>query len=319
MAQYQRKLKKGLRWWYKFNFNGQVYFSKAIYLSKSEARKAENVLYEEVSTKARNPYQKPVLSLMEVINERLDEVQTKKSKAYYKDNKRYYKILLEVLGDVSIEQVKRADIENILLSTSQNQKSKGGDNYVVNNMLSIFKALFNHAIDRNELLIKNPCNGIKPFSVSKKLKYIPSDEDIEAVKAICDDEQKNLIDFVMETGCRINEALRIEIADVYDDYIVLYTRKSKDSNLVPRKVPRPKSLCINGLKSDDRIYNRWSNIPKFLKRKVNELNQRSWSWHNLRHRYASLLSKQGIPLFEVMTLLGHSNLKTTQNYLQLLP
>ena len=317
MAQYQRKLKKGKRWWYKFNFDGQVYFSKAIYLSKSEARKAENVRYDEVSTNARNPSQKPILNLLEAINDRLDFVQTKKSKAYYSDNKRYYKILLETLGNVSIEQIKRADIENILLTVSQNQKSKGGDNYVVNAMLAIYKALFNHAIDRNELTIKNPCIGIELYPVNKKLKYIPSDEDIEAVKAICYDEQKNLIDFVKETGCRISEALRLKATDVNKDFIVLYTRKSRNSNLVPRKVPRPKCLKITGV--EDRVFSRWSDTPKFLERKVKELKQRSWNWHNLRHRYASLLSKQGTPIFEVMTLLGHSNLKTTQNYLQLLP
>ena len=317
MAQYQRKLKKGKRWWYKFDFDGQVYFSKAIYLSKSEAKKAENARYEEVSTIARNPSQKSILNLLEAINDRLDFVQTKKSKSYFSDNKRYYKILLETLGNVSIEQVKRADIENILLMVSQKQKSKGGDNYVVNAMLAIYKALFNHAIDRNELTIKNPCVGIESYSVNKKLKYIPSDKDIEAVKAICDDGQKNLIDFVMETGCRINEALRLKTTDVFEDYIVLYTRKSKNSDLVPRKVPRPK--CIEITKSKEITFDRWSDTPKFLERKVKELEQRSWNWHNLRHRYASLLSKQGTPLFEIMALLGHSNLKTTQNYLQLLP
>lgn len=134
---------------------------------------------------------------------------------------------------------------------------------------------------------------------------------------MCDDGQKNLIDFVMETGCRISEALRLKVIDVNKDFIVLYTRKSKNSDLVPRKVPKPE--CLEITKAKERVFDRWSDTPKFLERKVKELEQRSWNWHNLRHRYASLLSRQGIPLFEVMALLGHSNLKTTQNYLQLLP
>ena len=319
MAQYKRKLKAGERWWFKFDYQGTTYFSKTIYLSKFEARKAENALYDEVTTNARMPSLMPILSLSEAINERLEEVQTKKSFDYYKDNKRYYSILLSSLGDVAIDQIKRVDIENILLAVSQKQKIKGGDNYVVNTMLAIYKALFNHAIQRRDLNIKNPCFGIKPFSVSKKLKYIPSDNDIEAVKNFCDDGQKSLIDFVMQTGCRINESLRILVSDVYEDYIVLQTRKSKNSDLIPRKVPKPECLKIAGLKSDDRIFSRWSDTPKFLEHKVKELNQKSWSWHNLRHRYASMLSKNNTPLFQIMILLGHSNLKTTQGYLQLLP
>lgn len=99
--------------------------------------------------------------------------------------------------------------------------------------------------------IKNNRNRIKQFSVNKKLKYIPSDEDIEAVKEIFGDGQKNLIDFVMETGCRISEALRLKAIDVNKDFIVLYTRKSKNSDLVPRKVPRTKCLEITEVK--DRV------------------------------------------------------------------
>jgi integrase len=318
MSQYKRKIKKGDFWWYKFSFNNETYFSKAIYLSKNEAKRAEGVKYEELSLNERNPTQKPILSLMEAINERLDFVKVKKSIVYYKDNKRYYKILFEKLGNCSIDEIKRPAIENILLDVSKKQKSKGGDNYVVNTMLAVYKVLFNYVVERHDLSIKNPCTGIKLFSINKKLKYIPSDNDIEAIRSVCDDGQKALIDFVMESGCRINEALRLSVENVNSDNIVLYTRKSRNSNLVPRKIPIPKSLNITGLKPQERVFSRWDDTPKFLTRKVKELGQKSWSWHNLRHRYASLLSKNGKPLFEIMILLGHSNLKTTQNYLQLI-
>ena len=47
--------------------------------------------------------------------------------------------------------------------------------------------------------------------------------------------------------------------------------------------------------------------------------QRNWNWHNLRHRRASIWhNKEKRPLYEVMVLLGHSNIKTTQGYLQLI-
>jgi len=88
---------------------------------------------------------------------------------------------------------------------------------------------------------------------------------------------------------------------------------------MPRKVPRPECLPYEEYNKPERIFKRWTDQPRFLEKKVKELNQKSWSWHNLRHRYASKLSKEGRPLFEIMSLLGHSNLSTTQNYLQLLP
>ncbi|MFC1863652.1 tyrosine-type recombinase/integrase [Thermodesulfobacteriota bacterium] len=158
--------------------------------------------------------------------------------------------------------------------------------------------------------------GLEYYSVDRKLKYIPSDEQIRAVKQICDPDQSMLIEFLGETGAGINEALRLTANDVFDDYVILYTRKSKNSDLIPRKVPKPS--CFNGLTFEGRVFKVWTFYPEFLKRKVRKLKQPYWNFHNLRHRYASKLSKEGKPLFEIMMLLGHSNLSTTQNYLQLI-
>ncbi|MFA5011150.1 MAG: tyrosine-type recombinase/integrase [Ignavibacteria bacterium] len=319
MSQYSRKLKTGIKYWYKFSYSGKTYISKCIYISKAEAKRAENRKFDEVSRKARDlDSETTSITLLEAINARLDYVKTKKCKAYYKDNKRYYKVILEVLGNIPIENIKRADIENLLLQTSQRLQKRNKDNYVVNAMLAIYKALFNHVIDQYDLSIKNPCHRIKHFSVVKRLKYIPKDKDIEAVKKICDNNQKFLIDFIVETGARINEALKVKGSDIFDEYVVLYTRKSKNSNLVPRKIPRPKCLKRIRLKPDELLFPNWIEQPKFLERKVKTLGQKSWGFHNLRHRYASLLSKQGKPLYEIMSLLGHSNLSTTQIYLQLI-
>ena len=79
MAQYLRILKKGNRWWFKFSYQSKIYFSRAIYLSKIEAKRAEHEKYEEISNQARNPSQKPVLGLLEAMNERLDYIKIKKS------------------------------------------------------------------------------------------------------------------------------------------------------------------------------------------------------------------------------------------------
>lgn len=318
MAQYSRKLRKGTRWWYKFDYDGKTFFSSAIYLSKNEAKKAENSKYEEVSNQDRNPSQKSVLSLLEAITERLDYVEVKKSKDYYKDNKRYYTTLLNELGDVPIDSITRKDINDFLFKKATKAQEAGRDNYAINYMLNLFKALFNYAIESHELLIRNPCLGIKPFSVKKKLKYIPSDEDIEAVRVMCDAEQLLLLDFIAETGARINEPLKVTGKDIFDDYVILYTKKSRNSNVVPRKVPKPDCIKHIPVQPSEKLFKRWSDTPKFLERKIRSLGQKEWNWHNLRHRRASLWSKQGLPLYEIMSRLGHSNLSTTQKYLQLL-
>jgi integrase len=121
----------------------------------------------------------------------------------------------------------------------------------------------------------------------------------------------------METGCRINEALRFSDNDVLDSEIVLYTWKSKNSNLTGRKIPQP--CCIKNLHFEGRLFKRWSVYPRFLEKLLSMSGQRIWGFHNLRHQYASLLSKRNAPRYRIMELLGHQKLSTTQLFLQTLP
>lgn len=317
MPCYKKLLSKGERWFFKFDFHGITHFSKAIYLSKAEAKKAEAIEFNKADLKLRNPQSSEDITLLQAINERLDYVLTTKSKKYYLDNKRYLRALYG-LKDVLLRDISKNDIIEHLLEVSSELQKQEKDNYKTNAMLRAFKALFNHAISGHDLNMKNPCNGIKFFPVIRRLKYIPPDKDIQAIMDICTDEQKRLLQFLMETGCRINEALKLTGSDIIEEFIVLTTRKSKNSDLVPRKLLLPECLIGLSYLPDQKIFAMWDEQPKFLERKQKKLGQRSWGFHSLRHRKASLWSKEGKPLYELMVLLGHKNLSTTQKYLQLL-
>ena len=118
MAQYSRKIRIGLRWFYKFNFQGVTYRSQCIYLTKKEADRAQRNKHDELDKKLRNPYLQADFGLLEAINERLDFLVVKKSLKYYKENKTYFKILLNRFGNISITTLKRTDINNLLLDSS---------------------------------------------------------------------------------------------------------------------------------------------------------------------------------------------------------
>ncbi len=312
MGQYKRKIKKGVRWYYSGQYLTTKYHSKAIYLTKGECAKAEREELKELDKEARNPSND--IKLKALMENRLDEIEARKSKDYYRENRRYFKSALAEFGDVMASEVTKSMANDLLIKEAQRLRKEKKSNFKVNSMLRSLKALFNYGNKIYDLDLKNPFN-LDFYPIDINLKYIPPEGHIVAVKAECNEIQSLLIDFVDQTACRIMEACRFKYSDVDGDIITLWTRKSRNSNLTPRRIPVPN--CIDGLKGKGKVFP-YSVLPRYLERKITKLKLPVFSWHNLRHRRASLWANSGMSLFEISHRLGHSNLKTTQGYLQLL-
>ena len=127
----------------------------------------------------RNPRQD--MLLIDLMNSKLDELKLKKSKTYYKENRRYFKMFYERVGDVKASEVTKPQINTFLADFSKDLLSRGKTNHKVNSCLRSLKALFFYGIRVNDLDIKNPCVGLEFYPVAKKLKYIPTDKDIESI------------------------------------------------------------------------------------------------------------------------------------------
>ncbi|MFA6472927.1 MAG: site-specific integrase [Candidatus Latescibacterota bacterium] len=315
MGVYKRKLSKGIRYFFSGQYKGQKYFSRATYLTKTDCQKAEREHLQKLDTEVqKNPGN---LSIFQLITSRLDELKNNKSKSYYKESKRYFKLLLDYTGNVPVTDITKVQVNHISQTLARYLKARGKTNHKANACLRSLKALFNFGIVIYDIEMRNPCLGIKMLPVDIKLKYIPPDEEIRAVKEHCDREEAFLIDFVDQTGCRINEAVRLTYEDIEGDLLTLWTHKAKNSNLTPRRIPIP--LCLKDKKKGNgKVFKRWVSLPRFLSDKITELGFKKWGFHNLRHRRASLWAKEGRTLLEIMQLLGHSNLSTTQKYLQIL-
>lgn len=313
MGQYRRKLKKGERWFYSGQYLSQKYFSKAIYLTKQEAKKAERDRINQIDEEQRKA--KSDITLFDLMEHRLDFLQINKSVYYYHENKRYFKIALDYFGqDVKASSITKEDANELFLTIAKRLKEEKKQNYSVNAMQRTLKALWNYGI-RFYGLEKNPICFAQPYPIDIKLKRIPTDKEINDVRKKSNDKERFLIDFVDQTACRISEALRFKADDIDAELITLWTRKAKNSNLTPRRIPKPE--CLKKYKGKGKVFP-WTDHPGFLEKKIKTLKQKKWNWHSLRHRRASIWASNQMPLIEIMQRLGHSNLQTTQKYLQLL-
>lgn len=309
MAVNKRRLSSGIKWYSRGQHLNVPYYSQAIFDTRGQALKWEREEQRRIEDRKINNS----MSLKELLTARLDFLELNKNRHYYEDNKRHAKVILDEFGDISVSEITPKMANELILKQLRRCKVKKLTNHRANAFATNFRSFFNYGIKKMGLDMKNPCSGFEKFSVDHKIKFIPTDEMIKAVMDICTTEQKALIQFCYETACRISEALNFTVKDILKDSIVLYTRKSRHGNLVPRVLPKPE---LPKLPKKGRVFHQWDRRPDFLWAKIIKLGQPIWSWHSIRHFRTHKWALDGEPLVSIMAKLGHSSVETTMIYLR---
>jgi integrase len=188
----------------------------------------------------------------------------------------------------------------------------------------MIKALFEHGVER-DMLRENPCRKIKFYPISKKKKYIPPKEDIQKVLQAASPKDRRYLLVIIHTLARVNEINNLKWEDVYDDYLILRTRKAKNSDLTERKVAINDTLkeVIKGVpKIGEYVFCYTSTKKPYLRRlktlkaACKKAGVKEFGFHALRHYGASKLASEGVPLTDIQVILGHQKVTTTSIYLQ---
>ena len=296
------------KWAYDFWKNGRR-IRQAGFSTKLEAQ------IEEVE--ARKNLKKMNSDFIGLCESRLKEIQLRRTPKYFEENLKLIKTLIRLWG--TKKEVTREDVEEYL-----DGKAKQSTTSVGNKELRFIKALFNHGIQR-EWFTYNPAGRVKYFPVEKKKKYIPSVEDVIKVLSVISSEQRDYLLVVINTVARIGEINNLRWDDVYDDYLILKTRKAKNSNVKERKIPFNDSLreiLARLPRQGEHVFINPKTGRPFDYRKQFLLNAcarakvKPFGFHSLRHLGASRLNQEGIPLTDIQKILGHERASTTDIYLQ---
>lgn len=301
--------KHGKTWRYDFLKDG-VRYKKGGFKTKGEAIQAE--------AEARTGAKSINTDFLKLCNSRLEEVELRRSKKHFKENKALFTELLQEWG--TFPQISQDDIHDFLNKVALRSKN------LANKKLRLIKALFNHGIKRRWFLM-NPASGIDFFGIEKKRKYIPPDEDIEKVIASATHEQRQYLLTIIYTLARVSEINRLKWQDVdlTNRFLILRTRKAKNSNLTERKIPINNilyeilsSLPVNGVYV---FINPGTQKPydyrrRFLKTLCKNCKVPIFTYHCLRHYGASKLANQGVAITDIQEILGHQETTTTSIYLQ---
>jgi integrase/recombinase XerD len=230
-----------------------------------------------------------------------------------------------------IEDIRPVHIKEYI----QDELNKGVQTVSVNFRLKQLKAFFAYCIEER-LINKNPMEKIKLLQQEKTMIRTYSDEDIKALinyyngKTYLQVRNKTIIMILVETGIRNSELRNIKLEDVYDD-VIRVSGKGKT-----RHVPISNHLKKQLIKymRARKTYERAQECPylivstggrrvslevplEVLKRAGKAANiDVKLHVHSLGRYYAQTMLGNDVDLYTVSRLLGHSNITTTQIYVQ---
>jgi integrase len=297
------------KWMYDFQ-KGRIRHKKSGFPTKQEAQIAE--------AKAREKLKKLNVTCIELISKRLEDLEIRRSQKHFKENKALFDNLLQIWG--SKKEITRIDIEEYLKKIAKKSTQKA------NKRLRLLKALWNFGITRG-LVSDNPATGIDFYPVTPKRRYIPPMEDVLKVLSLASDEQRRYLLTLICTMARVGEINRLKWEDVYNGYLILRSRKAKNSNLVERKIPLNatlRAILSETERNGEYVFvNKVTHGPfdyrsKFLRNLCKKAKIKYFSFHCLRHMSASRLAEANIPITDIQSLLGHARVSTTDIYLRTL-
>lgn len=176
-----------------------------------------------------------------------------------------------------------------------------------------------------KMIPHNPCVALAQIKSRKTVKKPFSAAEMEKIRKACENARNlALVDFLYATGCRVSEVAKLDIADVDFERMecIVLGKGNKERKVYLSEVAamhlqeyldsrkdscgalfagRGKRLGKNGIEA----------VVKKLGKRAGVDNVHP---HRYRRTLATNLLDKGMPIQDVASILGHSDLKTTQIY-----
>lgn len=270
----------------------------------------------------------------------LDAEKRKRASSLKNDRQMLKKIILPVLAERRLSEIKEQDIARL-------HESKQSTPYQANRVLALLSAIFNHGVAK-KLITENPARGIKKFSEAKRERWLTVEElqrFREALDSYKDQGAANALRLLLLTGSRASEVLRATWEE-FDLGRGIWTKpshhtKQKKQEHVPLSAPTlqlleamapsnpagPLFIGRDGMSRRVSLKRPWIQACRAanLAEEYTVTGRRgpltryrpTLRVHDLRHNFASHLVSNGVSLQVVGKLLGHTQASTTMRYAHL--
>ena len=252
----------------------------------------------------------------------------------YKRDLEQYKNYL-ITKDLKYNKVKEEDIKAYLEYLVEEQNKKPS---TISRMIASIRSFYQYEV-KNKKISADPTEKVQSPKIEKKAPCIlttkevellleqPTDADLKGIR------DKAMLEFAYATGMRVTEIISLNVEDVNieQEYVECKTGKKKRDiplgkmalNAVKEylnkardvmvKTDKEKALFVNvngkrltrqGFWKIIKYYQEQAHIDKDI------------TPHTLRHSFATHLLQNGAELKAIQTMLGHSDISSTQVYMQ---
>jgi integrase/recombinase XerD len=309
--------RRGKTWWVRFQWNGREIRQSARTTLKGEAREYLQRLQDHYRTLSTGG--KPRATFDEAAVLYITEFLPAKTEATIASYQQSLRVLASEFGGKFLDQIDR---KAIAAFEAKQAKRIGASK--LKHYRAALSGVFKIAM-RHDLAESNPCRTLDPITVNNaRYRYLKPAE-WKALRVALSEPHRSIAEISTVRGMRCGEVLQLrwEHVDFARDEISIYQTKNHFPRVIPLEDARP---ILERLKPKSRglIFQSPSGLPLSVAevtRKVNavarEIGLENFTFHDLRHTYASWYVQAGGDLYRLQLLLGHKTPSMTQRYAHL--
>ena len=254
-------------------------------------------------------------------------------KSHADDSGRYKNYIEKIIGDIPARQITGKNIDEI---KTQMKLSELSDK-TIHHTLGLIRSIYRKAIEWETYSGSIPKLAFPKFD-NKRIRFLSYEEAsvlLDKLRTISGTIYQQSV-MSLHAGLRFGEIAKLTWSDVdfQNDLLAIRDPKCVHTRLIHMTESirdmlielKPDEGSLSDLCFPDQNGNKQQHVSKTFYREVNKLFNRNVNdrrqrvcFHSLRHTFCSWMAMQGVSLYEIKELAGHSDIKMTVRYAHLMP
>jgi integrase len=221
-------------------------------------------------------------------------------------------------GDTPITSITTASVMDMVDFLREEEGLSPG---TINRRLAKLSKIMGYAVDKDYVQKAPKIEFLKEGR--GRTRFLTPDEEQRVFDALPDKYRVYAV-FLLYTGCRVSEAIKLQWQDIHQGRVTFWDTKNGKPRTVPLHQRAQASLQFTqgegwikpfGLINYDAFHLAWTKA----KAKAGLAKDAQVVPHVLRHTCASRMAQAGVDLYRIMEWLGHSSITVTKRYAHLMP